>query len=358
MGWEDIKEMQTINLREELLTLHDKEVEYAALLPPRRNATGEDDGSSFDEIRRNICQWNYECVDYFLFDRDLVYLSMHYFDRYLAAQQEQTAREERNAMPQPPSVVLNHLLALSSLYLACKLHSVSTESLPLPESSPRPSTPAADNSSTLPKAAKPRIRLQDFCNMSRGTYCPEMIEEMELAIVTNLGWRLHPPTPTDFLIRFAKILSILLDDSPYGSQGWSVFEVSKYQIELAVYGPELCKKFPPSKVALAAILNAMDSKVVKTKRAIVPSHIRRSFLQRLEYLGGGFSQMNVEGEDIVQIRSTLKKLCSKTITLPGQLVEATQSRDFEFTPISDEAKSFEFELSEVRSPVSVATDRF
>ena len=137
----------------------------------------------------------------------------------------------------------------------------------------------------------------------------------------------------DLTLKCPLLDSILLDDSPYGSQGWSVFEVSKYQIELVVYGPDLCKKFPPSKVALAAILNAMDSKVVKTKRAIIPSHIRRSFLQRLEYLGGGFSQMNVEGEDIVQIRSTLKKLCSKTITLPGQLVEATQSRDFEFTPM-------------------------
>lgn len=361
MGWEDIEEMPTINLREELLALLNKELEYA--LPPPDGSDGtssasNDDDESLDAVRRNVCQWNYECVDYFLFDREVVYISMHYFDRYLARQAE---KERANK----PSVVLSHLLALSCLYVACKLHGATTDSSLSHKSS---------EGDVVSTGGQRRIRLEDFCQMSRGTYCPQMLEEMELSLLSNLQWKLHPPTPTDFLIRFVKILSLLFKGDIYGQsisstetvgKGWSVFEVARYQIELAVYSPELCHQLP-SKIALAALLNAMDSKVVRTKRTIISSHIRDNFLQHLKCLGGGFTQLNVEGDDMVDARTTLKKLCSKTIVLPGQIVDdQPPSNEVTFMPITDEARSFEYELPEVKSlsgpsisPVCVNTDCF
>lgn len=359
MGWEDIEEMSTTNLREELLTLLNKELAYA-LQPGGNNLTCDEPSSSHDDessdmIRRNVCQWNYECVDYFLFDREVVYFSMHYFDRYLATTQKM--RERTDA----PSMKLSHLLALSSLYVACKLHGVRTDSSPSHSSSDDASASGSE---------RVRLRPQDFCNMSRGTYCPQMLEDMEMSLLTSLQWKLHPPTPTDFLFRFVKILSLSLNDDPQSintdvdsvGKGWSVFEVARYQIELAVYSPELCQKVLPSKVALAAIMNAMDSKIVRTKRTIIPSHTRQSFLKDVKCLGGGFSQLNVEGDDMVQARTILKKLCSKTIVLPGQVVDdPPQSTDVTFTPIAFQTKSFEYELPEVHtSPVSVTitTDHF
>eukprot|EP00571_Detonula_confervacea_P012489 CAMPEP_0172305440 /NCGR_PEP_ID=MMETSP1058-20130122/6728_1 /TAXON_ID=83371 /ORGANISM="Detonula confervacea, Strain CCMP 353" /LENGTH=359 /DNA_ID=CAMNT_0013017039 /DNA_START=287 /DNA_END=1366 /DNA_ORIENTATION=- len=359
MGWEDIEKMTTINLREELLALLNKEHEYALLPDGNTNRNGpssSDDDESFDAMRRNVCQWKYECVDYFQFDREVVYLSMHFFDRFWA---RQTSK---------PSIKLSHLLALTSLYVACKLHGVATESSPSNSSSD-------GNSSSIENSGRVRIRLNDFCNMSRGTYCPQMLEEMELTLLTNLQWRLHPPTPTDYLNRFVKILSLLLKNDPtsqyvstdvdHVGKGWSVFEVARYQIELAVYIPELSQQFLPSKIALAAILNAMDSKIVRTKRSIISSHLRHSFLQQLKCLGGGFAELNVEGEDMVEVRMTLKKLCSKTIVLPGQIVDDEPSNDTSFRPIKAEAKSFEYELPEVQSlcgsstsPTGVATDHF
>jgi hypothetical protein len=95
--------------------------------------------------------------------------------------------------------------------------------------------------------------------------------------------------------------------------------VARYQIELAVYDHELCQKFPPSKLALAAILNAIDSKILRTKRIIILPLVRQSFLNYLKCLGGG-SHLNVEGGDIVEVSKSLKKLCSKTIVLPGEIL--------------------------------------
>lgn len=362
MGWEDIEEMPTVNLREELLALLDREQEYT--LPPSPSGPCAPSAEEEDDaVRRNVCQWNYECVDYFLLDREAVYLSMHYFDRYLARQAQSIAARKRkgegegSSSSSKPSVLLSHLLALASLYVACKLHGVSTE-------------PQAASS----EGGQKKIRLQDFCQMSRGTYCPQMLEEMELSLLTNLQWKVHPPTPTDFLLRFVKILSLLLNSGDVNGQnqqhspspdvesmgkGWSVFEVARYQIELAVYSPELCHGLP-STTALAALLNAMDSKVVRTKRTVVSSQIRDSFLEHVKCLGGGFMKLDLEGEDMVKARTTLKALCSKTIVLPGQIVDDPPETDRTFAPI--QAKSFEYELPEVSplgasiSPVSVAAD--
>ena len=142
--------------------------------------------------------------------------------------------------------------------------------------------------------------------------------------------------------------------------------MARYQIELAVYSPELCQKFHLSKVALAAIMNAMDSKTMRTKQTIILPHIHQSFLKDVKCLGGGFFQLNVEGDDMVQARTILKKLSSRTIVLPGQVEDdPPQSTDVTFTPIASQTKSSEYKLPKVQalsgsstSPVSVTTGHF
>ena len=374
MGWEDIEEMPTAGLREEMLTLFEKEVEYhprsgtsAASAALSISDDDIDDDDSDASRRHNVCQWNYECVDYFLFDREIVYYSMHYYDTYNHHQSIAAAKESM------PSTQLNHLLALACLFVACKVHGAPTDT-----SASFPHRTVRDENGYIPRS---KITLAEFCHMSRGQYCPQMIEEMELSVLTTLEWKLNPPSPTDFLIRFVKILSLLMKDdqqlylntinstptsssSPHVDhvgKGWSVFEVARYQLELAAYSPELNKKYLPSTVALAAILNAMDSKIVRTKKTIISSRIRHTFIHHLKFLGGG---MSADGEDIIEARTTLTKLCSNTIVLPGQIADdpaVPTSNDMTFTPIAAQEKSMEleYELPEVHSisPVSVATDR-
>ena len=309
MGWEDIEEMPTIGLRDELLTLLDKELEYglpppgggvssspprtppraqqpSLSSPPPSSSTSEVGGdgnntvlSAYEEMRRNVCQWNYECVDYFLFDREVVYYSMHYYDRY-HNKNNMNPSTSASTPRQQPSTTVNHLLAISSLYLACKIHGTAAAMDNNNDTLPTTSGSGDEDvlSSFTSSSTRRRIGLQQFCIMSRGAYCPQMLEEMEVSVLTNLQWKLHPPSPTDFLIRYVKILSLLLKDdniivyaatnhqqqppthSDNVGKGWSVFEVARYQLELAVYSSELCHNVLPSKIAFAAILNALDSR--------------------------------------------------------------------------------------------------
>ena len=114
-------------------------------------------------------------------------------------------------------------------------------------------------------------------------------------------------------------------------------------------------------VALAAILNAMNSKIVSSKRTVISSHVRDLFLDKVHSLSDGFAHLE-EGDEMVQARTLLKKLCSKSIILPGKVEDET----------TVESESTEYELPEIQtfhydcmaanstyaSPVSVANRHF
>lgn len=304
--WEDIKDVPTARLREELLSLLNEELAYAApslneavSLPKQTvpkfwtEAFAADSSDIGYEIasRSDICKWNYEIVDHFRFNREVAYLSMNYFDRFLARQSDR------------PSVVSIHLVALSSLYVACKLGN-SRESR--------------------------SIHLEDLCNMVGGLYGRQMLEEMEMLLLTSLQWRLYPPSPKEFLIRYIEILSHSLNDDQrdeFNKNGmdndnndWSVFQLARYQIELAVYSHKLSRECLSSKLALASILNAMDSKIAGTKHTIISPRICRSFLERMSCLGNDFADLNVIGDDMVEVRTALMELCPRRIVLTGETV--------------------------------------
>lgn len=369
MGWEDIENMPAANLKDELLTLLEKEIQYKTSLNSHGSVSGGGNCSDIT-MRRDVCQWNYECVDYFLFDREVVYVSMNFFDRFMAKQPVSVDPDDHQ------TITLRHMLALASLCVASKIHGVGTDPK-LYVSSSELSPSGAGTAGRPPR----KILLADFCKMSGGSSCPnvlEMLKKMEMLLLTQLQWKLHPPTPTDFLSRYIKILSLLLshedqhhdqvngEDMDNKSKGWSVFEVARYQLELAVYDHGLCQTIPPSTLAFAAILNAMDSKIAKTKRTVVSTLIRRSFIYHLRGVGGGFDHLDVGDAELVNVRLTLKKLCSKTIVLSEEFIDDITSTDAT-SPLSAaipaaEAKIFEYELSDVPlsddddtlSPVSVA----
>ena len=58
--------------------------------------------------RSHICEWLYQVIDHFDYDREIVAMSMNYLDRYLCKR--------------PVNKRTFQLLAMKSLYLACKVY--------------------------------------------------------------------------------------------------------------------------------------------------------------------------------------------------------------------------------------------
>jgi len=61
-----------------------------------------------DMWREKICEWNYQVIDHFGFNREVVAISLNYLDRYIVSR--------------PVNKKVFQLAAMTSLYLAIKIH--------------------------------------------------------------------------------------------------------------------------------------------------------------------------------------------------------------------------------------------
>jgi lipoyl(octanoyl) transferase len=91
------------------------------LIPPVASATNSSSTSSsssgINEVwREKICEWSYQVIDHFAFSREVVSISIHYLDRYLAT------RHVNKKMFQ--------LAAMTTLYIAIKLYEPGRLSMP------------------------------------------------------------------------------------------------------------------------------------------------------------------------------------------------------------------------------------
>ena len=153
--------------------------------------------------RERICEWQYDVVDRFDIDREVVCYSTYYLDQYLSTRY---VDEE-----------LFQLAAITCIYLAIKLHS--------------------------PK----KVGIQCIASMGRGAILPDHIATMETSIMQALCWHLHPPTPLSFI-----------DNSfPLISRNLESYEFTRFLSELSVCAyPFVCLK--PSSIAIAATIIAID----------------------------------------------------------------------------------------------------
>lgn len=153
--------------------------------------------------RERICEWQYEVVDRFDIDREIVFYSTYYLDQYLS---HCYVDEE-----------LFQLVAITCIYLAIKLHS------------------------------SKKVGIRCIASMGRGAIQAEHIEAMELSIMQSLEWHLHPPTPSSFIE----------NSFPLISGNHQAYEFSRFLTELSVCAyPFVCIK--PSSIAIAATLIAID----------------------------------------------------------------------------------------------------
>ncbi len=164
--------------------------------------------------REKMTHWTFSVIDHFHLSRRTVAISMDLFDRYLATQGNRCDGD--NAL----------LISLTTLYIAIKVHE------------------------------KKKIKLCTLSELSRGRFEPTEIEEMEMKIVQNLAWLLHPPTPIDFISHVLRFLPPCV--SMPARHG--VFEVARYMVELSICDPFFVDVHA-STIAFAAILNVLSDDI-------------------------------------------------------------------------------------------------
>jgi Cyclin, N-terminal domain/Cyclin, C-terminal domain len=173
------------------------------------------------EWREKICQWTYNVVDTYDLPREIVALSLNYFDRFLATRGNQC------------NGTLALLVSLTTLHIAMKVHS-----------------------------STGTFKLQKLAELSRGQFGPHHIEQMEWQIMSALQFKLHPPTLFAFVSYYLMLFP--QQQSQYDAEVSPRHSVRKELFEVAIYMAELsvCDSFfvpyPTSMVALAALANVMD----------------------------------------------------------------------------------------------------
>jgi len=171
--------------------------------PPQRSGVNE-------VWREKICEWSYQVVDHFDFNREVVAISLSYLDRFLA-----TRSCNRKVF---------QLAAMTTLYLAIKLNEPRT------------------------------LKMSSLVELSRGYFTAEHIAAMEEAILRALEWRMHPPTSLAFIRHY---LTLLPPDAVLNGTWHDIMEMSRFLTELSV-----CDYFfvnhKPSVIGISAVLNSID----------------------------------------------------------------------------------------------------
>ena len=204
--------------------------------------------------RPSIFEWFYKIVDHFLLERGVVAIAMDYVDRFLLVHPSTHTMD----------IKMYQLIAMSSLYVAMKLHG---------------------GNDAGGEVSPWRIRRKTFClkgfvKLSRGQFVPQDVVTMETLILKTLNWKMNPVTTSCFLDSFMDMFpkpSFLFDNNTnaqskkYLCMGFHVLhELARYLAELAICIPGITPYFgtehsgrysnqlAPSAVSYAAILLAMD----------------------------------------------------------------------------------------------------
>ena len=151
-------------------------------------------------------------------NRDLVYITMSFFDRYLS---------------RVPVLVSDHmmiqLVAMTSLYLATKVHSIK------------------------------KLSIATIIHLSEGLLSCDQVLGMEHSIMKSLDWYLNPPTPSTFVTVLYPLMKKLTDDEDTMVE---IRDLAIHLLELAVYDSYYFINKPPSLMAHAAIMGAMNLKAI------------------------------------------------------------------------------------------------
>ena len=226
-------------------------------LPSEAAAAADDNrttptNSTINELwREKICEWCYQVVDHFDYNREVVSVAMNYLDRYLA-----TRTVNRRIF---------QLAAMTALYLAIKLFEPG------------------------------KLKMSSLIDLSRGYFVAEHVATMEDSMLQSLKWYVHPPTSFAFCRDFMRLVSG--DIAPRARH--DVNELARFMTELSVCDYWFIAK-KPSSIALAALINAIE---LQGPRKVDPRY-KVEFLHRVVELG-----MDIASDDeIIECYERLREM--------------------------------------------------
>eukprot|EP00978_Attheya_sp_CCMP212_P022678 scaffold68080_cov51-Attheya_sp.AAC.4 len=196
-------------------------VDYLQLL--RHLARTSEEGNRLADAliarREKICEWVYSVVDFFDVDREAASIVLSYLDRFIA-----TNISENNGTIDARTLELG---AITALYIALKLNYHGT------------------------------LSIQTLVSLTNGRFNRSNIELMEVSMLSQLDWYVHPPTAVQFVHQLAQFFPTEMTDQAVYI---SMIEQACFYTELAVWDTQIClKTCHPSTVGYAALLNAMES---------------------------------------------------------------------------------------------------
>mmetsp|Transcript_22981 Transcript_22981/g.63973 ORF Transcript_22981/g.63973 Transcript_22981/m.63973 type:complete len:358 (+) Transcript_22981:43-1116(+) len=235
-------------------------------------------GAISEPWRRKLVEWCFEVADHFGFDREVVNTAINYLDRAVChkTQTSETPVVKRDFQ----------LMAVTSLYIAIKTHG-QTESFEGP---------------------RRKLKIDAFVQLSRGVFTVETIEATERQILTDLKWRMNPPTNLRFISYLLRLLprwSNAGSAKHFAQTKSMIYEVSRYLAELSVCVSHFSFSYNSSTVAYASILCAMEILQNKSQIPPIPYEARVNFLNTMAETCGIFP----ESPEVRRCRAALKALC-------------------------------------------------
>jgi len=217
---------------------------------------GLNKSSSLEHHRQRICAWMYQLLDSCNYNREIVFHSMNFLDRFIS--KVISGRE----------VTLEHfisgsqyeLASLTALYMAMKLNGC--------QSHP--------------------VRICRFEVLSRRKFSSTDICKMEMKMLSALSWHVHPPCPAEYVEKYFTILVSL-----YGERKLNKFclyqdftHTLEQMQDIAMFLTELsvCDYYfvteKSSITAFAAMLLAMEN-----FETVIDDKVHKDFLDFLKDLG-------------------------------------------------------------------------
>ena len=248
--------------------------------------------------RRKLCEWCYEVVDHFGFDREAVFYALNFLDRAVAARSE--------ASLTPVAKREFQLLAVTSLYMSLKIHG-ETETAEGP---------------------RRKLRIDAFVELSRGFFQVDVIEDMESKMLDNLRWKVNPPTCLKFVstyLRFCPKWSSSDYHLPHANVVGGIYDVARYLCELSVCVSSFSFTCKTSTIAYASILCAIEA---LQSSLPLPYAVRVAFQNSIAEANG----LLPNDQEVLRVRAMLKELCPNMFEgdeIPAEFLldRATSSTD-------------------------------
>jgi hypothetical protein len=245
------------NAMEELrVMLHQESIRYSNTFDYLSLTTTHEDSLSNNERvsegwRRKICEWSFEVVDHFGFDREVVSIALSFLDRVVALKTKPSGEPMHRREFQ--------LIAVTCLYLAIKLHG-ETDTFDGP---------------------RRKLKIHAFVELSRGLFTVETLEAKEREILEMLEWKVNPPTTVRIVATLLRLLpewTVYENVAAHSNTATAIYEMARYLTELAVCVSTFSFKFNSSEIAYASILCAMEALQNKVH---IPYGVRIEFLNKI-----------------------------------------------------------------------------